>query len=687
VTETPTAASKRAALSRELSEFLIELSIGVHRYAMYPQGHPSLAPVVENIVGRLGELFVDRHTLSIGVAQRQLLIEGVATDEKHPVLADLARRLHGHQLGAFAFERGVNASAVSGFLLALATDSDRGGVPLGMLPPESFPHWDHVKLYRVGYEHLEISDAAGGGDSVIDRATRLWLSLAQAVLVLEAPPEELPDASALAQGIEGHQRETAYDQVIAGYLVQLAEELKTGRGGDAEKIRRRVSKLLGELDEATLGRLVGIGGNPAQRRRFLLDANQSLAVDSVMKVLQAAATSPGQTISHSMTRLLSKLAAHAEQGRGALRSQADTALRENIESLIEGWELKDPNPDQYTNVLDFMAHAVPIFHTPAGDDDDLSGAQRLVQMALEVDAYGPLVDKAVTDLLEGGGAGPLLRMLQKLDEDNGVAARVRDRLTDPSHFRHLLADGHLDGDSLATLLEQMGSGGIDPLLDVLADSDSRSVRRLVFDALIRMGPMVGQRAVERLKDGRWFVLRNMLSLIQRLEHVPGDFDAYRYLDHPDPRVRREAMPLAIRKTDMRERILVSALSDPDERMVRMGLLELRDQIPDPVLPTLVNRVLRGGTRTSPIRTLAVRVLSVARSPLALSALLDLVTSGRTIFGKTRISSASSEVLAGLRVLAERWSDHPEVKEVIHLAARSKDPEIRGAVHVRQGGAA
>jgi len=88
--------SQSAALSRELSELLLELSIGVHRYAMYPPTHPSLLPAAENIIGRLGEIFMERRSLSIGVAQDQLVIEGVATESKHPVLRDLAKRLHGH---------------------------------------------------------------------------------------------------------------------------------------------------------------------------------------------------------------------------------------------------------------------------------------------------------------------------------------------------------------------------------------------------------------------------------------------------------------------------------------------------------------------------------------------------------------------------------------------------------------
>ena len=88
----PTEEKKHATLSREFSQFLIELSMAVHRYAMYPPDHPSLAPSVERRGGPDCQTFSRaRPAVSIGVAQRQLVIEGVATDSRHPVLSDLAR--------------------------------------------------------------------------------------------------------------------------------------------------------------------------------------------------------------------------------------------------------------------------------------------------------------------------------------------------------------------------------------------------------------------------------------------------------------------------------------------------------------------------------------------------------------------------------------------------------------------
>ncbi len=671
--------AKHATLSRELSEFLVELSIGVHRYAMYPAGHPSLAPVVENIVGRLSEFFEDHRSLSIGVAERQLVIEGIATDQKHPVLSDLARRLHGHQLGAVSFNKGVTAGEISHLLEVLATESEREGTPVGLLPPEEFPSWEHARVYRVGYEQLEIRGGQSDSIAEMDRVTALWLGLAQSALTNEAAAGESPEANVLARAIEQHGRETAYDQVIVGYLLQLAQELKGARGSDAEKIRKRVSALMKELDDPTLERLVQFGGNAAQRKRFLLDANQSLAVDSVVRVLRAAASSSQQTISSSMTRLLSKLAVHAERGGAHVGSQADTALRENVESLIDNWELRDPNPESYTAVLDAISRAAPVLNAPDEESGGISGAERVIETALEIDAYGPIVAKAVSDLMKEGGTGRLLELVDEAPAGNSVAERIRRHLTSPAQFRELLHAGGVDEEALSGLIGRMGSAAVDPLLDVLAESDSRAVRRRVFDALVGMGPWVGQRTVERLADGRWFVLRNMLALLQRLDPLPEGFDPQPFLEHADPRVRREALPLALRHPARRDRALVAALSDDDERMVRMGLLELGDRVPDAVLPTLANRVVASHDRSAEIRALGAKTLKATDSPLAMNVLLELVSPGKTLFGRAKLAGNSPEVLAALNTLAHRWSTNPQALAVLKMAAHAKDPAIRGAV--------
>src|SRR6058998_1302102 len=270
----PAPSGDRATLSRDLADFLIELSIALHKHAMYPEGHPSLAPAAAGLTRRAALLLEDRATVSLGVARNQLVIEGVATDPKHPVLRELAGRLHRHHLGAITFRRGVEQEEVADALRTLAIEAERTGQPLGLGDRDRLAAWPHVQLHPLTYERLELTDQDGSpareGDA---RAAQLWVGLARAALAT-APEDTRPtptEPAVIAQAINEHSKAeaTGYDQVIVGYLLQIAAELKTAGSAEAAALRRRTSRLIRTLKPETLQRLVGMGGDFAQRRQFV----------------------------------------------------------------------------------------------------------------------------------------------------------------------------------------------------------------------------------------------------------------------------------------------------------------------------------------------------------------------------------------------------------------------------------
>src|SRR5438045_5852088 len=381
------------SLSRELADFLIELSIALHKHAMYPEGHPSLAPAAAGVTRRAEHLFEERTLLALGVARQQLVIEGIATDAKNPVLSELAGRLHRHHLGAVTFHRGLRATEVAEVLRTLAADAERTGDPLGLGPPEQLRAWDHVRLHAITYERLELlqeedNTASGGGL----RGAQLWVGLARAALAADpraadsgtSPPSE---PAMIAKAIDEHPRSAAYDQVIVGYLLQIADELKSTGGADAAALRRRTSKLVGALQPGTLRRLIEMGGDNAQRTKFAIDATHALAVDAVLEIVRAMADASHKTVSDPLVRMLSKLAQHAEQGTAAVRPQADEALREQVRGLLQGWTLEDPYPDAYGNALHRMAAASPV--TGARSVwQQTAEPLRIVQTALETGVLG-----------------------------------------------------------------------------------------------------------------------------------------------------------------------------------------------------------------------------------------------------------------------------------------------------------
>jgi hypothetical protein len=485
----------KKALSRELADFLIEFSIALHKHAMYPEGHPSLIPAAGAVAQRAGLLLDKRERLSLGVARQQLVIEGIATDPKHPVLRDLAGRMHRHHVGAVTFYRGVDFPEITELLHAMSVEPETEEQALGLSERDLSSTWPHLRLHRLAYGQLELVDLdepredEEAQEGSASRSAELWVGLARAALAIQEADAELPttEPAEVARAIEKHKGGAAYDQVIVGYLLQIAEELKAAGGADAMALRRRVSKLVGSLDPDTLERLVDMGGDFTQRKKFVLDATHGMAVDAVMDVVQAAATTSSKTVSHSLVRLLSKLASHAEHGASGVRPHADRALREQVRQLITTWELEDPNPSEYGAALERLSKTGPLFAVaslPAEHAEPL----RMLQMCLEIDGTGYQLDRAVDTLLADDRIGHLLDLLEEAQDRGNAVDAIWRRVATVEQLEAVLDREPVDQSVLERLVPRMGLAAGPPMLDALARAESQATRRRLLSLLAGLGP-------------------------------------------------------------------------------------------------------------------------------------------------------------------------------------------------------
>ena len=452
----PTAPKAAVAISRELADFLLELSITLNKHAIYPTKHPLLDLAIYGVSNRLALLFDERRdSLSIGVARRQLIIEGVATDPYNPVLKELAQRLHKHHVGALKFVRGIGREELADALAALALDPIRTAKPIGHDLERVGRLWEHVRFFPLTYDRLQLIEDDGSGEPAgpdqmgAGRATQLWIGLARAALVSDTSDalptsEQSGDAednaslepATVARAINEHQREEAYDQVIVGYLLQIGEELRTADGPEAVGLQRRVSRLVGSLKESTLGKLLEMGGDKAQRRKFLLDASQGITVEAVIDLVKAASAAEGQTVSHSMLRMLSKLAHHPSSG--GPRQKTDPTIRDVMRRLVDDWSLDDPNPEAYRKVLENMSSSRSNGDAAVNAVPTECEPERMVQIAIEVGAMGPQVRAAMSALCKSGRASLLLDLVERApDADAGapvweflLGERILDTLLD-----------------------------------------------------------------------------------------------------------------------------------------------------------------------------------------------------------------------------------------------------------------
>jgi hypothetical protein len=660
-------------LSRKLADFLVELSIALHKRSIYPAGHPYLRASVDRFADRVATLLESREVITIGVARDRLVIESATTDPANALLRDLAHRLHRHQLSSIGFTRGASLAEIEELLAALGADPERDGGPLGRRLGAT-TDWPHIALRSAGYDRLTLEDdGAPDGQSGGEAGGRdFWLALAQAALAAEergdAPPTTEDDELIITAG-DREGRHAAYDSVVRGYLSQVAEE-QSGRAGVGEaQLRRRVSRLLNALDPESLRQLLATDADLSARQQPLLSASQTLAVDAVAEVLEAAAKTPHRSISHNLLALLHKLA-HRSSG-AAVQSEPDSALRRNVARLISGWELDDPNPADYTGILQGMVREMPV--VGLYQSDARCDAEVIIRMAVEVDAIGPAAIAAARALAEDGRLTALAGILEPAPD--GVPARaIWPLIATEERLRAALEREPPDHATIAVLVAHVGAPAVAPLLDALERAVTRSNRAAILKHVATLGPACAPAAAARLPGAPWYLKRNILVLIGQWGTWPDGFTPLPYAADPDVRVRREATKLLLASDEHRPRIIAAALGDGDTAIVTQALSAAIESCPADALP-LVRRIATGTGRDAALRAQAIRVLARAGGAEDLEILVTLARARRRWL-RQRLAPRSPAMLAAIAGLAQRWPHEPRAAAVLRDATHHHDLQIR-----------
>ena len=620
------AGAETATLPKELADFLMELAVALHKHAIYPPGHPLLDQAVDSVHVTLTRLLAERAALSIGVARRELVIEGVATDSNHPLLAELAGKLHRHHLGAVKLLPGIARTELSDALAVVGLEAQRDAQPIGLQPELLHSRWTNVKLFPLTYDRLELLDDGGAPDGEAGagmrsgHAAQLWVGLARAAIASEHAAQAEPTAmepELVAHAIDEHDREQAYDQVIVGYLLQIAREVRQGDTREDSGLRRRISRLVGSLQPATLRRLLEMGGDATQRRRFVLDAAQGVTVDAVVELVQAAATAEGQTISHSLVRMLTKLASHAASDASARSRAADGAFREHVERLVGSWSLDDPNPAAYSAALSQIAHSHAAPTQPASNDLACEPA-RVLAIALELDVAGQRVTHAATVMLDTGALGELLDLLGAAPEPAGVVATGLWRqilARDP--LPNLLAASRLDNALIRRLVAHEGTAAVPAILAALdACVEGSRIARLM-SYLLSLGPDAAPLVAEHLTRAAAPLARELLAALAKLAPPSPPVEAGPYLTHFDPTIRREAARLLLGYESTREATLLTVLRDADERVLYSGLLAAAAGCSAEAAAAIRQRIDDGDVTDAPARAAGIRAVATRRDDVAL----------------------------------------------------------------------
>ena len=653
-------------LARDLARFLTAFAAALQRAQMYPEGHPTLDRALDQMLGVLAPLLAERPAVTFAVAPTQLFVGAAASDPEHPMLREMAGRLFRRNVGSIRLARGITREEAVAALVVLTRDGS------DLLPHRS----GHVEVEPLNFagltlDALERGPAEGSGMS----GAAIWPALARAILGEIAIPDgaPAPDPQNVALAFDALPATHARDGAVIQYLRDAADASRDRTSPQAQQIRRQVSGLLERLRPETVERLLRRDLDQAGGHRLVHDLARLVSATGTLGVLRAAADIEGREISRPFDRLLSKLARHAEQGPPSSRHLAEDQFFAVVGDLLASWG--SPGP----------ALVEPLDHLPPPLVPGLSGAEayrsdpmRLVTMQLDMGSLDEAAGRAVALLVSRGSVRPLIELLGRLPADGALGGSYRPLVVTTETLAALLAAAPVDVDAVELLAPEVGTAAIPLLLDALAGSEERSVRRRLLQLLAHFGNEVVPEVARRLSGGPWYFQRNLLRLLQMLPDPPEESLAVEYSRHPDARVRVEGFRLLMRHPQARARGIVEGLSDPDISGVRVAVMAAGEDCPAAAAPLLLRglqeRRIEPGLVPSAIRALG----PIVEIPEVVDVLLSHAGRKLPLVG-WRVAAKSKESLAALSALARHWGGNPRCAPLLARARSHPDPEIREAV--------
>ncbi|HET8733244.1 MAG TPA: HEAT repeat domain-containing protein [Anaeromyxobacteraceae bacterium] len=623
----------------KLGELFRDLAVAGRAVASYPRGHPSTASGLAKAHATLSALLAETGPIELGAA-RDALLRG---DERHasPTASQLARLLRRRRAAALFLEPGATVDELETLLRALAVDP-RAAAESGPLSAE---------LAAAGLVHVRVSDLDFSSLALVDG---------------EVDPTA-PEAGPLAQRI--------VRRLVAGGAIPVdarAAWLGAGRT-DADLL---------QLLFATAGSDAALGGwGPAafavavevasEERRALLSA------DGPGRGGEEAPADPVATLADGRVATLRR--AFAADDVDTLRDAGDPAA--TVAALLALPEEGEP-PPLPAGAAAFRSELA----APTGERDPAPVLLDLAEHPEAPAAAAPAIlarfDPALRRVLAAGRIRQATALVDRVQRragepgDRAEAFRACAAAASGSEAVEALAAplADLPDEAVAqaaSLVQRLDPSAIRYLLDVLARTENRRARFRLLDVLARLGPAVARDAEALLGDPRWYVVRNMLLLLRRVGDNRSVPAVRRCVDHPDLRVRLEA----IHNLFAFDRVAPSAhlrkaLHDPDPRqaeaaMELVGKYGIAEAV-GPIVEYLSAWDPLGKRR--PVRLKAIRALAAIGDPGALAGL------GRFRKRYDPFGPAVEERRELYRTLPAYPEDATRVWIV--SGVRSRDPEIR-----------
>ncbi len=602
----------RLALVRNILNVLCLLC---NHLKIYPQGNQVVRVTLSRLMLQLEKYFAGKDHLDLVVARHGFLCDDLLIDRSNVQLQNFASVIFMHGIAVIKLHSGISEFEIITFLRLIgskpAESWDEGGVRSCL----EVRRIDNIEVVELSEKDFLLRDegttapASGEGEDSSDLWDRFALGVFQrqdedgtGVAPSGLEPEALARATSAFLAGQESEVQQRFMREASTFLASLQQEnIRSYRIKALEKMTSYVNNLPPHLKRLFLQNVF----NCNLKADFAEDFLSTLSDDLIMDALATAAKGKNY-VPPVVLNLLGKLARSREllpADFPLLSEKKEGELELKTRELFRSDEFEEFVPEKYRHALfqilrseeidggfneklsrlkatleeeQIEEHAGAIIvHILSHDADELHLAglfnhlQKILELYAEAGDY-LAIDDIRTRCVEQGG--PSRQSLQQIIEANSYLERILDGA---SRF------GKEKYESLGNLITSVGTAFVDPILDRLAEEKNRSIRYFFIQCLKGMGPVVADRAVQRLRDPRWYYLRNLLALLREVGD-PATMGLIRPLfRHSHPKVRHEALKTGLALKDAQaQNLLLEQLASRESSDV-VAAIALARSYPEP----------------------------------------------------------------------------------------------------------
>ena len=197
-------------------------------------------------------------------------------------------------------------------------------------------------------------------------------------------------------------------------------------------------------------------------------------------------------------------------------------------------------------------------------------------------------------------------------------------------------------DDVVLLLSALGPGAVDMLVEELASEENAGRRKVLVELLGSMAESNLRHLVRRLDDSRWYVVRNLATVLGKSGKPSAFKPLADLMHHEDYRVRVEVLRAIVPIQGDTSPILIAALQDNSDRVRRTALNYLRAGKASP--DDLLNAISTGSLDPD-IAVSLVKIVARQATPAARQALENMASRKFAMKGSDRaVRQAAKEAL-------------------------------------------